>query len=169
MEKIIINGRILRNPSHARIPPMLGFYQLALAMGCKLFPFRIPWKLLKSCRSHVDHMICPPCTRESWIRPPLGPVYYQSFSLMPSGSFGQPVILILSSLPMLMWLSMTIFTLIILIQICIPYIKSEILHCSRAIDHMCVIVSNVLLLLCVQFYINEHPLIEFEPYSLCHR
>jgi len=54
--KIIINGRVLRNPFYARTLPIMGFYRLGLAMGCKLFPFRISWKPLKSCRSHVNHV-----------------------------------------------------------------------------------------------------------------
>ena len=45
--KIIINGCILRNPPHVRILFILRLYELGLIVRCKLFPFRIPWRLLK--------------------------------------------------------------------------------------------------------------------------
>ena len=69
--KIIINGLVLRNPSHTGILSVLGFYWLGIIVGCKLFPFRIPWKSLNSHRSHVTFGICPPCAREYRIHLPL--------------------------------------------------------------------------------------------------
>ena len=75
MRKIIINGRVLQNPSHTRILSILGFYQLGLAVECKLFPFRTSWKSLKLRGSHVTIEICPPCVREYRIYLPLGFIY----------------------------------------------------------------------------------------------
>ena len=51
--KIIINGRILQNPPHVRILFILRLYELRLTMRRKLFPFRIPWRLLKPGGCHV--------------------------------------------------------------------------------------------------------------------
>ena len=75
MGKIIIIGRVLQNLSHARILSILGFYRLGIAVGCKLFPFRTPWKSLNSHRSHMTFEIHPHCAREYWIRPPLRSVH----------------------------------------------------------------------------------------------
>ena len=35
------------------ILPILGFHWLRLIVGCKIFPFRVPWKPLKPCRCHM--------------------------------------------------------------------------------------------------------------------
>ena len=51
--KIIINGRILRNPPHVRILFILGLYELGLIMKYKLFPFRTPWRPLKPGGCHM--------------------------------------------------------------------------------------------------------------------
>ena len=58
MEKIIINGRMLRDPSHTRILFILGLYWLKLIVGRKLFPSRVTCGLLKSC--HGSHGVRPP-------------------------------------------------------------------------------------------------------------
>ena len=53
MEKIIINWRILRDPYYGGILFILGLYRLRLIVECKLFPFRIPWRLPEPCGCYV--------------------------------------------------------------------------------------------------------------------
>lgn len=112
MEKIIINGRISRDPSHVRILVILRLYRLGLIVRHKLFPFRITWRSLKSCRSHVAIEIRPPCACEPRIRPPLKSIYYQFIDLISSGSFGRihHPNLILFSCPLTPWIRHLIWT-----------------------------------------------------------
>ena len=42
--KILINGRIFKNPLCVRILLMMVFYKLGLIVRRKSFPFRIPWR-----------------------------------------------------------------------------------------------------------------------------
>ena len=51
--KIIINEHILWNPSHVKILFILRLYELELTVRRKLFPFKIPWRLLKPRGCHV--------------------------------------------------------------------------------------------------------------------
>ena len=79
--KIIINGRILRNPPHVRILFILGLYELGLIVRCKLFSFRIPWRPLKPSGCHVAsrpvHLVSVH----------FGSIHYQPTNLEPSSLF----------------------------------------------------------------------------------
>ena len=52
-EKILVNVRILGDPSHAGILFILGLYELGLIVRHKFFPFRTPWGPLKPGGCHV--------------------------------------------------------------------------------------------------------------------
>ena len=64
MEKIIIDGRILRDSFHIRILFISGLYWLRSIVGCKLFPSRATWWLFKPC--HVALRSIHPEIRPWW-------------------------------------------------------------------------------------------------------
>ena len=53
---------------------LLEFYLLGLAVGCKLFPFRIPWSPLKITLVPRGFGIPLPCIHVTWIRPYQGTI-----------------------------------------------------------------------------------------------
>ena len=64
IEKIIINGWILRDPPYVRVLFVLGLYRIGLIVRRKLFPFRIPWRSLKPSGCHMS-IICSPLSSSS--------------------------------------------------------------------------------------------------------
>ena len=64
IEKIIINGWILRDPPYVRVLFVLGLYRIGLIVRRKLFPFRIPWRSLKPGGCHMS-IVCPSLSSSS--------------------------------------------------------------------------------------------------------